>query len=56
MKSLWPRMAVLDAYMIEDMPDSELMGVPFDATLVSLPPAEFKRLIINFEQTYFVVE
>lgn len=42
-------------YMIEDMPHSELMGVPFDATLGAVPPVEFKRLIINFREMYFIV-
>lgn len=45
-----------DVYIIEDMPHVELMGVPFDATLSALPPAEFKRLIINFKEMYFVVK
>lgn len=45
-----------DVYMIEDMPHVELMGVPFDATLSALPPTEFKRLIINFKEMYFVVK
>ena len=44
-----------DVYIIEDMPHVELMGVPFDATLSALPPAEFKRLIINFKEMYFIV-
>ena len=44
------------AYMIEDMPHSELMGVPFDATLGAVPPVEFKRLIINFREMYFIVK
>ena len=44
-----------DVYMIEDMPHVELMGVPFDATLSALPPTEFKRLIINFKEMYFIV-
>ena len=43
-----------DVYMIEDMPHAELMGLPFDATLGALPPAEFKRLIINFKEMYFI--
>lgn len=42
-------------YMIEDMPHSELMGVPFDATLGAVPPVEFKRLTINFREMYFIV-
>ena len=42
-------------YMIEDMPHSELMGVPFDATLGAIPPVEFKRLTINFREMYFIV-
>ena len=42
-------------YMIEDMPHSELMGVPFDATLGAVPPVEFKRLTINFQEMYFIV-
>lgn len=45
-----------DVYIIEDMPHVELMGVPFDATLSALPPAEFKRLIINFKEMYFIVK
>lgn len=45
-----------DVYMIEDMPHAELMGVPFDATLGAVPPVEFKRLIINFKEMYFVVK
>lgn len=45
-----------DVYMIEDMPHTELMGVPFDAILGALPPAEFKRLIINFKEMYFVIK
>lgn len=45
-----------DVYMIEDMPHAELMSVPFDATLGALPPVEFKRLIINFKEMYFVVK
>lgn len=44
-----------DVYMIEDMPHSELMGVPFDATLGAVPPVEFKRLTINFREMYFIV-
>lgn len=43
-------------YMIEDMPHTELMGVPFDATLGAVPPTDFKRLIINFKEMYFVVK
>ena len=46
---------ITDVYIIEDMPHVELMGVPFDATLSALPPAEFKRLIINFKEMYFIV-
>ena len=42
-------------YVIEDMPHSQLMGIPFDGTLGVLPPAEFKRLTINFQEMYFVV-
>ena len=42
-------------FMIEDMPHSELMGVPFDATLGAVPPVEFKRLTINFREMYFIV-
>ena len=42
-------------YMIEDMPHSELMSVPFDATLGAVPPVEFKRLTINFREMYFIV-
>ena len=45
-----------DVYMIEDMPHAELMSVPFDATLGAVPPVEFKRLIINFKEMYFVVK
>ena len=45
-----------DVYMIEDMPHAELMSVPFDATLGAVPPIEFKRLIINFKEMYFVVK
>lgn len=45
-----------DVYMIEDMPHTEMMGVPFDAILGALPPAELKRLTINFQKMYFVVE
>lgn len=45
-----------DVYMIEDIPHAELMSVPFDATLGAVPPAEFKRLIINFKEMYFVVK
>lgn len=43
-------------YMIEDMPHSELMEIPFDGTLGVLPPNEFKLLIINFKKMYFVVK
>ena len=43
-------------YVIEDMPHSQLMGIPFDGTLGVLPPAEFKRLTINFQEMYFVVK
>ena len=42
-------------YVIEDMPHSQLMGIPFDGTLGVLPPAEFKQLTINFQEMYFVV-
>lgn len=42
-------------YVIEDMPHSQLMGIPFDGTLGVLPPAKFKRLTINFQEMYFVV-
>lgn len=45
-----------DVYMIEDIPHAELMSVPFDATLGAVPPVEFKRLIINFKEMYFVVK
>lgn len=45
-----------DVYMIEDMPHAELMSVPFNATLGAVPPVEFKRLIINFKEMYFVVK
>lgn len=45
-----------DVYMIEDMPHAELMSVPFDATLGAVSPLEFKRLIINFKEMYFVVK
>jgi len=43
-------------YVIGDMPHSELMGIPFDGTLGALPPAEFKRLTINFQEMYFVIK
>ena len=43
-------------YVIEDMPHSELMEIPFDGTLGMLPPNEFKLLIINFKKMYFVVK
>ncbi|MCD7793246.1 MAG: aspartyl protease family protein, partial [Alistipes sp.] len=43
-------------YVIEDMPHSQLMGIPFDGILGALPPAEFKRLTINFQGMYFLVE
>lgn len=43
-------------YVIEDMPHSELMEIPFDGTLGVLPPNEFKLLIINFKKMYFVVK
>ena len=43
-------------YVIEDMPHSQLMGIPFDGTLGVLPPAEFKQLTINFQEMYFVVK
>jgi len=43
-------------YVIRDMPHSKLMGIPFDGTLGALPPAEFKRLTINFQQMYFVAK
>lgn len=46
---------ITDVYMLEDMPHAELMGVPFDAILGALPPAEFKWLVINFKEMYFVV-
>ena len=42
-------------YVIEDMPHSQLMGIPFDGTLGVLPPAEFTRLTINLQEMYFVV-
>ncbi len=45
-----------DVYVIKDMPHSELMGIPFDGTLGALPPAEFKRMTINFQEMYFVVK
>ncbi len=45
-----------DVYVIKDMPHSGLMGIPFDGTLGALPPAEFKRLTINFQEMYFVVK
>ncbi len=45
-----------DVYVIRDIPHSKLMGIPFDGTLGALPPAEFKRLTINFQQMYFVVK
>ncbi len=45
-----------DVYVIREMPHSELMGIPFDGTLGALPPAEFKRLTINFREMYFVVK
>lgn len=35
---------------------SELMEIPFDGTLGVLPPAEFKRLTINFQGMYCVVK
>lgn len=44
-----------DVYVIKDMPHSGLMGIPFDGTLGALPPAEFKRLTINFQEMYFVI-
>ena len=43
-------------YVIENMPHSELMEIPFDGTLGVLPPAEFKRLTINFQGMYCVVK
>lgn len=48
--------AMSDVYVIRDMPHSEMMGIPFDGTLGALPPAEFKRLTINFQEMYFVVK
>lgn len=43
-------------YVIGDMPHSEWMGIPFDGILGALPPAEFKRLTINFQEMYFVIK
>ena len=45
-----------DVYMVEDMPHTELMSIPFDVTLGAVPPTEFKQLIINFSEMYFVVQ
>ncbi len=45
-----------DVYVIKDMPHSELMGIPFDGTLGALPPAEFKRMTINFQEMYFIIK
>lgn len=51
------REAILrDAYVIVGMPHADLLGVPFDATLGALPPQEFERLILNFQQMYFLAE
>lgn len=45
-----------DVYMVEDMPHTELMSIPFDVTLGAVPPTGFKQLIINFSEMYFVVQ
>lgn len=45
-----------NSYVIKDMPHLELMGIPFDGTLGAIPPSEFNRLTINFQEMYFIAE
>lgn len=47
---------VRNPYVIQDMPHKNLTGIPFDGTLGAIPPEEFSRLTIDFQQMCFIAE